>query len=174
MKRIASILAVVAFAAAALPARAALDGYIMIKGSKQGQFKGSGKSKSNRIGVISIDHSIVSPRDPQSGLPTGQRMHKPVVFTVAPADAAEFKLALANGELLPAVQIEFIRPAGAGKVEIYHTIALTDAHVGSVKPLIGPGSGPKPIEITLTYTKFVVVNTAGKVQATDDWLAAGA
>jgi hypothetical protein len=26
-------------------------------------------------------HEIVSPRDPQSGLPTGKRMHKPMVIT---------------------------------------------------------------------------------------------
>jgi hypothetical protein len=34
------------------------------------------------------DHAIVSPRDPASGLPTGQRMHKP--FRIAAKDGKQF------------------------------------------------------------------------------------
>lgn len=33
-------------------------------------------------------HTITSPRDPQSGLPTGQRMHKPFVPSSAPSSSA--------------------------------------------------------------------------------------
>ena len=32
---------------------------------------------------MKIRHAITSPRDPQSGLPTGQRMHKPVALASA-------------------------------------------------------------------------------------------
>jgi type VI secretion system secreted protein Hcp len=30
-------------------------------------------------GTVNVQHTIVSPRDPASGLPTGKRMHKPFV-----------------------------------------------------------------------------------------------
>ena len=57
--------------------------YVTLVGQKSGQIKGSvtQKGREDSIGVIAVSHSIVSPRDPQSGLPTGQRMHKPYVFT---------------------------------------------------------------------------------------------
>jgi type VI secretion system secreted protein Hcp len=35
---------------------------------------------SARLPVLTANHTIVSPRDPQSGLPTGQRMHKAYTF----------------------------------------------------------------------------------------------
>lgn len=35
---------------------------------------------------IVFDHTIVSPRDAASGLPTGKRMHKPVSFYISPSD----------------------------------------------------------------------------------------
>jgi hypothetical protein len=31
-------------------------------------------------GALNVGHTIVSPRDPASGLPTGKRMHKPFVI----------------------------------------------------------------------------------------------
>ena len=32
---------------------------------------------SNALGTLPVSNTIVSPRDPASGLPTGKRMHKP-------------------------------------------------------------------------------------------------
>ncbi|HNC96714.1 MAG TPA: type VI secretion system tube protein Hcp, partial [Myxococcota bacterium] len=57
----------------------ALQAYLTLKGQKSGEVKGSvtQKGREGKIGVIAVSHSIVSPRDPQSGLPTGQRQHKP-------------------------------------------------------------------------------------------------
>ena len=31
----------------------------------------------NTLGTLPVSNTIVSPRDPASGLPTGKRMHKP-------------------------------------------------------------------------------------------------
>ncbi|HUJ28631.1 MAG TPA: type VI secretion system tube protein Hcp [Myxococcales bacterium] len=54
----------------------ALMAYLTLTGQKSGQIHGSitqaGREKS--IGVIAVSHQIESPRDPQSGLPTGQRI----------------------------------------------------------------------------------------------------
>ena len=52
----------------ATPASAALNAYLKIKGQKTG-------------GAVTL-HEIVSPRDAASGLPTGKRMHKPLVFAI--------------------------------------------------------------------------------------------
>src|SRR6185312_3475864 len=61
----------------------AMMAYAKIKGHKSGPIDGSitQKGREKSIGVIGVSHSVCSPRDPQSGLPTGQRMHKPLVIT---------------------------------------------------------------------------------------------
>jgi type VI secretion system secreted protein Hcp len=61
----------------------ALNAYLRLKGQKTGEVKGSvtQKGREGKIMVIAASHSILSPRDPQSGLPTGMRMHKPFVIT---------------------------------------------------------------------------------------------
>ena len=52
------------------------------EGTEVRQHPGFGyeKGREGSIAVIACHHSVVGPRDPQSGLPTGQRMHKP--FTI--------------------------------------------------------------------------------------------
>ena len=61
----------------------ALNAYLSLKGQKQGQIKGSvtQKGREGKIMVIAYSHEIVSPRDTASELPTGKRMHKPLVIT---------------------------------------------------------------------------------------------
>src|SRR3569832_1935456 len=61
----------------------ALNAYLKLKGQKTGDIKGSvtQKGREGKIMVIAVSHEIVSPRDPASGLPTGKRMHKPMVIT---------------------------------------------------------------------------------------------
>ena len=57
--------------------------YLSLKGQKTGVVKGSVKTRGH-IGTILVtaaSHEIVSPRDPQSGLPTGSRQHKPFIIT---------------------------------------------------------------------------------------------
>src|ERR1700741_4405062 len=61
----------------------AMRAYMYAKGQKSGQIKGgvTQKGREDSIGVIACSHEVMTPRDPQSGLPTGQRMHKPFVVT---------------------------------------------------------------------------------------------
>ncbi|WP_252724590.1 type VI secretion system tube protein Hcp, partial [Acinetobacter baumannii] len=42
-----------------------------------------------------FNHEVIIPRDPQSGQPTGQRVHKPVVITKVFDKASPLLLALA-------------------------------------------------------------------------------
>ena len=62
---------------------AMLSGFLTLTGQKQGQIKGSvtQKGREGTIEVIGLSHSILSPRDAASGLPSGKRMHKPLVIT---------------------------------------------------------------------------------------------
>ena len=61
----------------------ALAAYLTIVAERQGPIHGSvtQRGRENKILVIAVQHEIVAPRDPQSGIPTGKRMHKPFNVT---------------------------------------------------------------------------------------------
>jgi len=61
----------------------ALNAYLSLVGTRLGLVKGSctQKGREGKIIVSGVFHSIVSPRDPASGRPTGKRMHKPLIIT---------------------------------------------------------------------------------------------
>lgn len=163
----------------------AMMAYMYVKGQKQGKIKGSvtQKGREGAIGVIGYHHSVVSPRDPQSGLPTGQRMHKP--FTIVKAtDAASPHLyaALCTNENLPEVTVEFwtpqIKPGPSAGSEVqYYTVKLTNAGIASITGMMpnidDPAQHKYPMqeEIAFTYQKIEWIWTDGNVTASDDWEA---
>src|SRR3954468_6734417 len=111
----------------------AMQAYAYPKGQKSGPVHGSitQKGREDSIAVIAVSHSIVSPRDPQSGLPTGQRMHKPFVFTkeLDKATPILYNVLCTNENLVEAV-FKFWTPqlratSGVGSEVQHFTIKLT-------------------------------------------------
>lgn len=172
---IRSLLVVSALAGVALgpgaDADAALNAYLKLKGQKQGEIKGSvtQKGREGAIAVIAVSHSITSPRDPQSGLPTGQRMHKPFVFTKELDRSTPLLYqALVNNENLAEFELSVFAPGDkAGKTPLY-TVKLTNANIASID-VVTPPTGPTTTEVTLTYQKIEWVWHDGGVTAQDDW-----
>ncbi len=77
---------------------------------------------------------MIIPRDPQSGQPTGQRVHKPVVITKVFDKASPLLLAaLTSGERLTKVEIQWYRTSAAGTQEHYYTTVLEDAIIVDIK-----------------------------------------
>src|SRR3954469_24423395 len=96
----------------------ALNAYLKLKGQKQGELKGSvtQKGREGKIMVIAVSHEIVSPRDPASGLPTGKRMHKPLVITKELDKSSPILYAvLCNNENIPKLEIQFWTPQISAK-----------------------------------------------------------
>ncbi|MFS1449393.1 Hcp family type VI secretion system effector, partial [Vibrio lentus] len=78
--------------------------------------------------VQELDHVLTVPRDPQSGQPTGQRVHRPVVVTKVQDRCSPLLFnALVSGEKLPECVIRFYRTSVQGKQEHYYSIKLIDA-----------------------------------------------
>src|SRR5262245_52235966 len=91
----------------------ALNAYLKLKGTKQGEIKGSvtQKDRVGKIGVIAVSHDIISPRDPASGLPTGKRQHKPFVITKELDQSSPLLLnALVNNENITEWELQFWSP----------------------------------------------------------------
>ncbi|RPZ98033.1 type VI secretion system tube protein Hcp, partial [Pseudomonas aeruginosa] len=100
--------------------------------------------------VQGFNHEVIIPRDPQSGQPTGQRVHKPVVITKVFDKASPLLLAaLTSGERLTKVEIQWYRTSAAGTQEHYYTTVLEDVH--------------------FTYRKITWTHEVSGTSGSDDW-----
>ena len=147
---------VVAVLLPAVPAHAAFDAYMTIKGSKQGQFKG--EAMSDQIRLVSVVRD--TPR--ATAMPTGRRMHSTITITKE-IDKASPMLAKAasTNELLSEVVITFT--GGAAGAKTAQKIVLTNATILSVRKAGGNE------QITLDYQNIEVTWTDGGKTASDDW-----
>ena len=161
-----------------LPASAAFEAYLKVKGAKQGEIKGSvtKKGQEDTIEAFSVDHEIVSPRDPQSGLPTGQRMHKPLTVKIAIDKATPLLWnAMVNNESLPEVTLDFYAPGAGGQVAQAFSIKLTNAVIAEMHLHTGPVAQASMQklesyeEVAFTYQKIEWTWQQGNVRAADDW-----
>lgn len=81
----------------------------------------------DEILVQAVYHEMTVPTDPQSGQPTGQRIHGPLVLTCALNKAIPLIFnALVSGEMLPEVKMKWYRTSVEGKQEHFFTYILED------------------------------------------------
>lgn len=110
--------------------------HLKLKGTKQGAIQGSCtmKGREGTILVQGLEHSIDIPKSPQTGLPTGKRVHGALTITKE-TDKSSPKLqqALCSGEQLTEVDLEFYRIKPSGEEEKYYIIKLTNAIIVSVR-----------------------------------------
>ncbi|MGB6744485.1 MAG: Hcp family type VI secretion system effector [Terracidiphilus sp.] len=155
-----------------------LNAYLTLKGQKQGAIKG-GVTQEGREGSIlvhSFSNEILSPRDPQSGLPTGKRMHKPI-FILKEVDRASPQLweALVNNENLTQWELKFWSTSTTGKEKQTYTIELVNASIASIREYMPDNEDPAkanlPLleEISFTYQKIEWTWMDPTVSASDDW-----
>lgn len=154
--------------------------YLKLKGQKTGEIKGSSEKKGRvgSIAVIACDHQVVSPRDIQSGLPTGQRQHHPLVITKE-VDAASPLLwnILCTNENITSWELRFWQATASGTETQYYTIILSNANIASIHfsmPDItqkDKAALKEREEIAFTYQKIEWRYEKGGIAAMDDWEA---
>lgn len=158
----------------------ALTSYMKITGTNQGDIKGdctqAGDKKDTML-IYDVVHEVEIPKDTHTGLPTGQRIHKP--FTVIKhIDMATPKLykACCNGEQLT-VEIDYYRIDESGVENKYFTIKLEAAIIVNAKhykPMTFVEEN-KPFhdmeQISFTYSKITWNYTDGNIEHIDDWKA---
>jgi type VI secretion system secreted protein Hcp len=159
----------------------ALMAYAMLKGQKQGAIKGAvtQQGRQGAIGVIAVSHSIVSPRDPASGLPTGKRMHKPWVFKKEIDQSSPMILqALVTNENLTQAKFDFWETNKAGVEVNYYRVELTNASVASYEvrqdDIRDPDLTKRAVweDVALTYQKITwTILSPTTIVAEDDWEA---
>jgi len=164
----------------------ALNAYLKLKGQKQGAINGSvtQKGRENSIMVIAVSHSIVSPRDAASGLPSGKRMHKPYVITKE-LDMATPLLynALCQNENISEWQLQFWttayndRTQSVGSEMQHFTVKLTNASICAIDFRMANNKHPDLMkfnefeEVAFVYQKIEWTWIKGGITAMDDWEA---
>jgi type VI secretion system secreted protein Hcp len=166
----------------------ALNAYLKLKGQKQGEIKGSvtQKGRENKIMVIAVSHEIVSPRDQASGLPTGKRMHKPLVITKELDKASPLLYnVLVNNENIQEWELQFWTPqlkaaTGTGSEVQHYTISLKNSNIASISFRMANNKHPDLMkfaeyeEVAFTYEKITWTWNDGGIMAEDSWEAPNA
>lgn len=164
-----------------------IPAYIQIKGKVQGEItKGAFTKESvgniyqqgheDQILVQEVEHEISTPTDPQSGQPTGRRVHKPFTFT-APLNKATPMLyqALVNGEMLPEVEVHWYRTSIDGLQEYFFTTLLEDATIVKITTVLPHAQAPESapytqlVKVSMAYRKITWVHNHSGTEASDDW-----
>jgi type VI secretion system secreted protein Hcp len=128
--------------------------------------------------VQAFRHEIIIPRDPQSGQPSGQRVHQPLVITKIFDKASPLLYAaLASGERLNKVTIKWFRTSMAGTQEHYFTHELEDAMIVDIRGHSPNAQDPAQAHFThmedveFTYRKISWTHEVAGTSGDDDWRA---
>jgi len=130
----------------------------------------------NETMVKAYTHEINIPRDAQSGQPSGQRTHEPLVVTkLIDKSSPLLYMALTTGETLTNVELKWYRTSYAGKPEHYFTMVLEDAVIVNMKTEMDPEAGMNttqvaPIEkVAFSYRKVTWRHEVASTSGEDDW-----
>ncbi|MFJ4067180.1 Hcp family type VI secretion system effector [Pseudomonas sp. NPDC089996] len=130
----------------------------------------------DEILVQEVKHRITVPSDPQSGQPTGRRVHGPFIFTSAINKATPLlNQALTAGEILPTVLVSWYRTSVDGKEELFFMTKLEDAMIVEINCILPHVQNPKNanftqlVEVAMTYRKITWTHMISGTQGSDDW-----
>ena len=161
--------------------------YMTITGATQGDIS-AGAMSSDSVGTLSnsahedkiqvqeLDMGVSIPTDPQSGMPTGRRTHKGVRVVKCVDKSSPLLLqAIAKGEQLSTVRIEFYRTAATGAQEHYYTIELSEAALVKYRPFFPNALDPASEnyshmeELVLQYKSIDVTHEVAGTSGSDSW-----
>ena len=128
--------------------------------------------------IQAVEHTVEIPKSPQTGLPTGKRVHGPATFTKE-IDKSSPKLfqALTSGEQMKNVTLEYYRISPKGTEEKYYTVKLENAIITSLRSwtpncLDAANKQMGHMEdIAFTYEKITWTFDPDGIEAEDSWLA---
>lgn len=155
-----------------------MQSYMTVEGKSQGAIDGGCDIKGHEktIEVVAMNHPIEVPTDPQSGLPTGSRLHRPVkVMKYTDVSSPKLWQAICTGEHLTAVEIQDYRITEEGKEEHYYTTKLEDAIICDMREFFPNtkiekyGQYKDMEEVEMTYSKITWTYEPDGVSAEDDW-----
>ena len=132
----------------------------------------------NEILVEAFSHTVTVPTDPQSGQPTGQRVHKPLTITkIFDKSSPLLYTALCTGEKLPTCELKWYRTSVSGTQEHYFTIKLEDAIITNIEARMPNCQDPSQAsfthleDVSFSYRKITWTHEKASTSGDDDWRA---
>ena len=165
----------------------ATPAYMSVTGEKQGLITAGAftadsvgniyqEGHEDQVMVQAFSHQVIIPRDPQSGQPTGQRVHKALCITKVFDKSSPLLLsALTSGEKMSEVTIEWYRTSASGTQELYYTTKLEDAIIVEIKDYMHNCQDPANSHFThledvhFTYRKITWTHEVSGTSGSDDW-----
>ena len=173
-----------------------MPGFLELKGKNQGPIEGSCEKKGfeKTIEVLTLHHDVQIPKNHQTGLYTGVRVHSPLIIDKE-IDQSTPKLyqALCTGEIIERAIFSWYRFVKAGEPEKFYTVQLENASIVSIQPWVndrvltnpsqssvegtntnfpfGSESGQMPHleNISFTYEKIIWTWVPGGIETSDTW-----
>ena len=154
--------------------------YLKLEGEEQGEIKGdcAQAGREDMILVYELDHTVTIPKDTHTGLPTGQRVHKPLKITKHKDQATPLLYqACCSGEHIKTLELHFYRISDKGKEEMYFKIELANCIVVEMREYTPmtflPENQPyhDMDEVHFSYEKIIWTFEDGGITAEDDWKA---
>jgi len=163
--------------------------YMKVEGSNQGLITAGANTADSMANkyqegvedystVQALKHEVILPRDPQSGQPSGQRVHQPLVITKIMDKASPLlSNSLSTGENLTEVELKFYRTSMTGTEEHYFTIKLTDARIVDMRTYFPNAQDPATAHFThledveFSYRMIEWTHEVAGTSASDDWRA---
>lgn len=152
--------------------------YLTVTGASQGAINGdcSQSGRENSILVYNMDHTVEIPRDTHTGLPTGQRIHKPLTILKHKDQATPLLYqACCTGEHISSFELDYYRINDKGQEEHYFTITLSNAIIVEMREYTPTTflEKHKPYhdmeEVSFSYEKIVWTYEPDGVESEDDW-----
>lgn len=161
--------------------------YMSITGTAQGNITEGANSvesmgnayqsdHTDEVTVQAFKHKVLIPRDPQSGQPSGQRVHQPFIITkVFDKSSPKLYAALTSGERLTTIVLKWYRTSMTGKQEHYFTHELEDAVIVDIDTYMPNAQDPEQAHFThledvaFTYRKITWTHEVSGVSGSDDW-----
>ncbi|NQZ06110.1 MAG: Hcp family type VI secretion system effector [Algicola sp.] len=163
--------------------------YMSIEGTSQGNISEGANSvesmgnayqsdHTDQITVQSFRHQVLIPRDPQSGQPSGQRVHKEFVITkVFDKSSPKLYAALTSGERMSKIIVKWYRTSMTGQQEHYFTHELIDAVIVDISSSMPNAQDPAMAHFThmedvaFSYRKITWTHEVSGTSGSDDWRA---
>lgn len=130
--------------------------------------------------ILKVDHNVFIPKDPHSGMATGQRVHEPILLTKLVDKASPLMYnALTYNEVLTSVVLSYYRQNAEGNLEMFMTQTLEGAQIAGIRHML-PDVLDKQLEhygqieeVAISYRKISIEHGAGTVYE-DDFREVGA
>lgn len=155
-----------------------MPAHLTCTGNNQGAIEGSCEmeGREGTMLVQAFNHEVFIPRDPQSGLPTGKRVHNPFsVVKVYDKASPLLYQALCTGERFSDVTVKWYRIDPTGAEEHYFTHKLSNAILVSIKPYMPNCLDPATEsfshmeELAWTYESITWTWEPDGIESEDSW-----